>query len=243
METAMLSLGTVKLGRDKGVKYPTSFRIPDDDAVRKLLATARSIGINLLDTAPAYGESEQRLGKLLAGQRDDWLLCTKVGEFFDGQNSTHDFSPEACRASVERSLRRLRTEVLDIVLIHSDGNDREILTGFGTLEVLKDLQAEGKIRAVGISHKSVEGAELALAQKADVIMATLNPDYLDDREVIAKAAEQGCGVLIKKAFSSGHGQAEDLRFVATQPGVHTIVVGTTNPEHLQENARQVSRDF
>ena len=47
-------------------------------------------------------------------------------------------------------------------------------------------------------------------------------------------------MLIKKAFSSGHGKAEDLAFVASQPGVHSIVIGTTNPEHLKENVRQVA---
>ena len=63
---------------------------------KALLDRARALGINLLDTAPAYGTSEARLGKLLAGERADWILCTKVGESFDGRISTHDFSPEAC---------------------------------------------------------------------------------------------------------------------------------------------------
>lgn len=239
MHTAKLSLGTVKLGRDKGVKYPNSFRIPDDREARLLLDTAKSLGINLLDTAPAYGMSEERLGQLL-DNRSDWLICTKVGESFDGEVSSHDFTPEACRLSVERSLTRLKTDVLDIVLIHSDGNDEQILNHLGTLEALQQLKTEGKIRAVGISHKSVLGAELALSKGADIIMATLNPEYLDDQDVITQADAKGCGVLIKKAFSSGHGKAEDLAFVASQPGVHSIVIGTTNPEHLKENVRQVA---
>lgn len=64
-----LGLGTVKLGRDQGVKYPNGFTIPDDAAARALLDQARALGINLIDTAPAYGVSEQRLGPLLRGQR------------------------------------------------------------------------------------------------------------------------------------------------------------------------------
>ena len=242
MQTARLSLGTVKLGRDKGVKYPTSFAIPDDDAVKALLNTAKDLGINMLDTAPAYGKSEERLGNFLKGERAGWLLCTKVGETFDGTQSSHDFSPEAVSASIKRSLLRLRTDYLDVVLIHSNGADKKILTELGTLDALKDLKQEGKIRAVGISHKSVQGAELALSQGVDVIMATLNPDYLADQAVIATAAQQGCGVLIKKALSSGHGRARDLAFVTAQTGVHSIVVGTTNPEHLKENARQLTPD-
>jgi aryl-alcohol dehydrogenase-like predicted oxidoreductase len=159
-----------------------------------------------------------------------------VGEEFDGGQSSFDFTPEHCRFSVERSLHRLQTEVLDIVLIHSDGNDKEILQHYGTLQALLTLKQEGKIRAVGMSHKTAAGGYLAVAQGADVIMATLNPDYTEEQALIVDAAAHGCGVLIKKAMRSGHGQADDLAFVASQSGVHSIVVGTTNPQHLEQNA-------
>ena len=235
LQVAKLSLGTVKFGRDQGVKYPQAVKIPSDREARELLAEAAALGINLLDTAPAYGYSEERLGTLLGKQRNDWLICTKVGEeFVDGQ-SHYDFTTKHCRFSVERSLQRLRTDYLDIVLIHSNGDDLEILDKFGTLDTLISLKQAGKIRAVGISHKTVAGAQRALQLGADVIMATLNREHTEDCELIAEAAKQGCGVLIKKALSSGHGQAEDLQFVAAQTGVHSIVVGTTNPAHLREN--------
>lgn len=240
MRAAKLSLGTVKFGRTAGVKYPSAAKMPTDGEARELLATARALGINLIDTAPAYGTSEERLGGLLHGQRNDWLICTKVGEEFDGARSTFDFTPEHCRISVERSLRRLRTDRLDIVLIHSDGNDVQIIEHYGTLAALQALKEEGKIRAIGMSHKTVEGAEHALDAGADVLMATLNPDFTDEAELIARAAGQGCGILIKKALASGHGRSEDLRFVADFPGVHSIVVGTTNPHHLRENAVAIS---
>ncbi|HEU6454768.1 MAG TPA: aldo/keto reductase, partial [Roseateles sp.] len=84
-----LGLGTVKLGRDQGVKYPNGFQIPDDDAARMLLRQARELGINLIDTAPAYGRSEERLGPLLRGQRQDWVIVSKVGEEFADGLSRH----------------------------------------------------------------------------------------------------------------------------------------------------------
>ena len=65
LDVSVLGLGTVKLGRDKGVKYPESFTIPNDEAALALLQQAWDLGINLIDTAPAYGNSEQRLGELL----------------------------------------------------------------------------------------------------------------------------------------------------------------------------------
>ncbi|MGK0223292.1 MAG: aryl-alcohol dehydrogenase-like predicted oxidoreductase, partial [Limisphaerales bacterium] len=148
-----------------------------------------------------------------------------------------DFSAEACEKSVERSLKRLQTDYLDIVLIHSDGSDLDILQNHGTLEVLLTLKKAGKIRAVGMSHKTVAGAELAIEQGADVLMATLNPGYTDELGVIEAAAQAGVGVLIKKALSSGHGQASDLAWVAEQSGVGSIVIGTTNLDHLEQNVR------
>ncbi len=239
MQVAPLSLGTVKFGRDRAVKYPNPVTIPDRHAAAALLDQARALGINLLDTAPAYGNSEQRLGELLKTQPDHWLICTKVGEEFDGTGSSHDFSPEHCTFSVNRSLQRLGREILDIVLIHSNGDDLDILKRQGTLECLQELKAAGKIRAAGISPKSAAGAELALQRGADVLMATLNRQQREDAPVIAAAAARGCGILIKKALSSGHGSAADLAWVAAQPGVHSIVVGTTNPDHLRENADRV----
>lgn len=77
IEVSMLGLGTVKLGRNKGVKYPTSFTIPDDEAALKLLEQAWELGINLIDTAPAYGNSEQRLGELLPQLPHDFVICSK----------------------------------------------------------------------------------------------------------------------------------------------------------------------
>src|SRR5690606_11080396 len=122
MQISPLGLGTVKLGRNQGVKYPQGFALPDDAAAARLLDTARELGVILIDTAPAYGSSEERLGALLAGERRHWLRCTKVGEEFENGESRFDFSPAHTRFNIERSLQRLRTEVLEIVLVHSSGD-------------------------------------------------------------------------------------------------------------------------
>ncbi|VAX40668.1 Oxidoreductase, aldo/keto reductase family, partial [hydrothermal vent metagenome] len=78
-----LSLGTVKLGRNQAVKYPQPFDLPSDEDARALLCLAADLGINLLDTAPAYGSSEERLGEILADLPGHFLISTKVGEEFD----------------------------------------------------------------------------------------------------------------------------------------------------------------
>lgn len=240
LSVSLLGLGTVKLGRREGVKYPADFQLPDDRTAAKLLDVARSLGVNLLDTAPAYGTSEARLGRLLRRQRGDWLIASKVGETFEQGRSSHDFSPEAVQASIKRTLQRLHTDRLDIALIHSDGRDLEILDDLGTLPCLMDLKQRGWIRAVGISHKTVDGARRALELKCDVIMATLNLSETDELGVIAEAGEAGCGVLVKKALASGHAGVDSLRFAASQPGVSSVVVGTIDENHLRENAAAIS---
>lgn len=248
MEVSLLGLGTVKLGRNQGVKYPQSFKIPSDKEAATLIALAKDSGINLIDTAPAYGNSEQRLGKLLKGQRQDWLICTKVGEEFINGESLYDFSPEHTRLSVERSLRRLNTDVLDIVLIHSDGNDKQILQQYGTLNTLAELKKEGKIRAVGMSTKTVEGGLLAAAQ-SDVVMITWNLQHDNEIPVADYCHQHGKGVLIKKALASGHAAQnqqpgsdtsgdpikQSFKMIFAHPGVHSAIVGTINPDHLRAN--------
>src|SRR5437016_5443839 len=83
-EVSIIGLGTVKFGRNQGVKYPKAFDLPTDDDIAKLLEQAKNLGVNLLDTAPAYGTSEVRLGHWLKhfGKRSEWVIVSKFGESF-----------------------------------------------------------------------------------------------------------------------------------------------------------------
>lgn len=240
LDVSLLALGTVKIGRNTLVKYPRPFDLPDDAAVVELLDEAAALGINLIDTAPAYGASEARLGRLLPQSRGNFLLATKVGEEFDGTTSHFDFSPDRIRRSIERSLVRLGRSRLDIVCIHSDGNDRGILQSGGTLETLWSLKSQGLIRCIGLSAKSADGVLAAIEFGLDVVMATLNPEWRDELPAIAEAGNVGIGVLVKKAMASGHSGSDALDWVARQRGVSCIVTGTINPLHLRENAAAVA---
>ena len=243
-----LGLGTVKLGRDQGVKYPNGFTIPDDAAARALLDQARALGINLIDTAPAYGVSEQRLGPLLRGQREDWVIVSKVGEEFDNGQSRFDFSPAHTRLSVERSLQRLETDRIDLVLVHSDGNDVAILRDSGVYETLAELKREGKIRGFGLSGKTVEGGLKAL-ETGDCAMVTYNLNEQAERPVIDYAAAHGKAILVKKALASGHvclspgvdPVRASFELVFGHHGVASAIVGTINPLHLAHNVATVAQ--
>lgn len=239
---SVVGLGTVKFGRNQGVKYPQAFELPTDHAIADLLNCAAELGINLLDTAPAYGTSEERLGKLLRGQRHEWVISTKAGEEFINGESHFDFSSRAIRESVERSLRRLHTDYLDVVLIHSNGDDQRIIEEEHVFSMLEALKQEGKIRAYGMSTKTITGGLLTV-ELADLAMVTYNPSVTEDREVIAAAHKQKKGIFVKKALESGHLKAsatDALKFVLSEPGVTSVIVGTLNLEHLKENVDSLS---
>lgn len=237
-----LGLGTVKLGRDQGVKYPNGFTIPDDVEAKMLLKLARDLGINLIDTAPAYGRSEERLGPLLRGQREQWVIVSKVGEEFESGQSRHDFSAAHTRLSVERSLQRLETDFIDLVLVHSDGNDLHVLNECDVYQTLIELKREGKIRGFGFSGKTVEGGLLAL-QDGDCAMVTYNLNEQGEKPVLDYAAAHGRGVLVKKALASGHvclspgvdPVRASFELLFEHPGVTGAIVGTINPLHLAHN--------
>ncbi len=244
LQVSALGLGTVKLGRDRAVKYPRPFQIPDDAAAAALLHRALGLGINLLDTAPAYGTAEERLGRLLASGRDRWVIGTKAGEEFDAATgeSRYDFSPGAISASLDRSLQRLRTDRVEIVLLHSDGRDAWIIEESGALGALEAAKARGKVRAIGISTKTPLGAHAAIhTGRFDVVMLTLNPRERDDLPALHAAHARGIGVLIKKPLAGGHASAaESLRFVLGEPGVSAAIVGTIDPAHLEANVKAAS---
>ena len=240
-----LGLGTVKIGRNQGVKYPSGFELPDDQHVRDLLALALDLGINLLDTAPAYGTSEQRLGPLLKGQRQEWVLCSKVGEEFENGESWFDFSAAHTRRSVERSLQRLHTDYLDLVLVHSDGNDLKVLED-EVYPALQQLKQEGLIRGFGFSGKTVEGGLKAL-EDGDCAMVTWNLREQGERPVLDFAQAHNKGILIKKALASGHIclEGEDpvttgFELVFSHPAVSSAIIGTINPVHLKQNVTTVA---
>ena len=247
IDVSVLGLGTVKLGRDQEVKYPSGFTIPDDNEVRNLLVLTRELGINFIDTAPAYGNSEERLGQLMECP-NDWVIMTKVGEIFEHGQSRFDFSAEHTRMSVERSLKRLKRDYLDIVLVHSNGNDMQIINNEGALEELAKLKAEGLIKSFGMSTKTVEGG-MWIVENTDVIMATLNLSDDHDIPVIARAHELNKGVVIKKGLQSGHadksagggGVEKAFEHIFKHPGVSSVIVGTINPQHLKQNVEIVNQ--
>ncbi len=123
----LLGFGAFKIGRNQKIKYPSTYDLPDEARASEILNGVLDLGITLIDTAPAYGLSEERIGRHLASRRNEFLLSTKVGEWFENGESTYRFDEASIRASVERSLSRLRTDVIDCLFAHVPANDVEVL--------------------------------------------------------------------------------------------------------------------
>lgn len=230
-----IGFGAFKIGRNVGAKYPAGYDLPSDDDARRILNAMLDLGVGYIDTAPAYGLSEARIGDALHHRRDQFTLSTKVGETFEDGRSTYDFSGSAINRSVERSLERLRTDRVDLLLIHSDGNDAHILEHTDAVAALHRLRERGLTRAIGFSGKTTDGFRAAL-DWADAIMVEHHAEHTQHLDVMRLAHEQGVGVIVKKGLGSGrHASSEAIRFVFDTGCVDSLVVGSLNVGHMQAN--------
>jgi aryl-alcohol dehydrogenase-like predicted oxidoreductase len=244
IEVSRLGLGTVKWGRNQQVKYP-AFELPDNKTLHALLDTAEAAGLNLLDTAPAYGIAEERVGQILAErQQSSFRVMTKSGEEFFNGLSRFDFSAEHTESSIVRSLGRLRVETLDLVMVHCSANDLGVLDQTPVLETLQKLRDKGLIHAIGVSTMTLEGG-LHAVELSDAVMVPFSLNYQAHLPVIEKAHRLGKAVFVKRALYSGPAQdsavplREMLSPVLHTPGVTSVIAGTINPQHLKENIEAV----
>lgn len=196
LQVSDVSFGTAPLGQLFG---PVSL----DDAVRAVHA-AIDRGIRLFDTSPYYGDAEERLGVALEGRRDDVLISTKTGRF---AGEEFDFSPARIRASLDNSLRLLRTDYVDVLFLHDiDFVDVDDILA-ESIGAALELKAEGKCRAIGTSGYGLAAARrVILEADVDVVLNFARGTLLDDsmREVLGPPArDRGVGLLNAAAVALG----------------------------------------
>lgn len=195
-----VGLGTWGMG---GGRYGRA----DDAESRRAILRALELGINHIDTAPIYGNgrSEEVVGNAIAGRRHEVVLATKVG-MFPGGRQDFDYSDATVMREVEQSLRRLRTDYLDIYFLHSP--DEELYRDDG-LEALVRLKEQGKIRATGFSVMSMdEGIPLAMRLieqgRVDVIQQAYRLLYtLPAKELFPLCQTHDVGVIARENFYFG----------------------------------------
>jgi aryl-alcohol dehydrogenase-like predicted oxidoreductase len=193
------ALGAMMLG---------SFGNPDRQEGIRIIHRALEGGINFIDTADRYGDSEEVVGEALVGKRDEVVLATKFWGPVDDDVNHRGASRRWIRQAVERSLRNLRTDRIDLYQLHRPDPETDIDE---TLSALTDLVREGKVLAIGTS--SMRGSEIVEAQwvserRGFERFRTEQPNYsiLDreiEREILPTAQRYGMGTLVYSPLAGG----------------------------------------
>jgi aryl-alcohol dehydrogenase-like predicted oxidoreductase len=268
-EVSVLGFGAMEL---RGPLHHRPRLLDASDAAR-LLHGVLDLGVNLIDTSLDYGESEETIGRVLAGRRDEFFLASKCGcpvgppgpDLPHGP-AAHDFSAAHVVAGVHESLRRLRTDRLDLVQLHMSPS-RAVLEREGTLEALARLRDEGAIRFIGTSSTLPDALDLLRMDVFDVFQMPYSALQLEHEAAIQTVADAGAGVIVRGAVAqagnsspaSGGGwrawsaaeldELTDgmtpaqfiLRFTLAHPGLSTALVGTADVRHLAENVEAAAQ--
>ena len=165
-------------------------------------------GINYIDTSPDYGYSEQIIGEQIAHRRGEFFLASKCGCPIDevdtphARRKPHDYSRVNVRAGVEQSLRRMRTDYLDVVQFHVPP-DRTVLEENDSVAELLALQQEGKVRFIGSSSTLPELAGHIAMGVFDVFQIPYSLVEREHEDLIHQAAAGGAGIVIRGGVSRG----------------------------------------
>ena len=205
-----------------------------------VLHRAFDLGINFYDTADCYmgGRNEEMVGKVFEGRRQKIFIQTKV----------HAHDEKRMRASVERSLRRLRTDYIDVLVWHGHSSPEEV-SNPNLFEFMSKMKKEGKTRFTGFSSHSHMAALLREAAKSnyhDVALVSYNFTHSKDlREAVAVAANSGVGIIAMKTQAGGYKKAKmgglsphqaALKYVLMDQNVSVAVPGVTTIEQIEECA-------
>ncbi|TJY42191.1 aldo/keto reductase [Cohnella pontilimi] len=232
------------------------------EAAGKLLNTALDRGMNVIDTASIYLDSEKMIGDTVSHRRKDFYLFSKLGEGKSAGLPYPEWDVRNVRPSIERSLRDLKTDYLDMLYIHSCSE--AVLRRGELIEAVQKLKQEGLTRYIGYSGDSTDALYAIGTGVFDSLQTSLN---IVDQEAVTltldKAAEQNMGIVIKRPLANVAWAREgaenapqdyvqrfeklnfpfkdgdpdkvaeiSLRFVLSFPQVHVALVGTKNLDHM-----------
>lgn len=248
-----------------------------EDHVATLLNQVLDRGIDLIDTSIDYGISEERIGRHIGHRRDEYFLASKCGCLVgwepasETERSPHDFGRDNIVAGVEQSLRRLRTDHLDLLQVHVSPS-RSDLEESEVIETLTDLRDNGKIRSIGMSGTLPHLPDHIAMGVFDAFQIPYSALQRRHEELISQAAATGAGIIIRGGAAKGtpsggsrpverYGELADawrradlddvldgmepmefvLRFTISHPDMTSTIVGTTSTDHLAANVDAVSR--
>ena len=258
MDVTVLGYGAMEL---RGA--PRGRDISEADADR-ILNSLLDMGVNYVDTSIDYGLSEERIGRAISNRRSEYFLASKCGCPLDPEETKygrgeHVFTAERVRDGVLQSLRRLQTDYLDLVQFHASPSPAQ-LQEHGGLEALQELQQQGKVRYIGISGTIPNLRDQIAMGVFDVFQIPYSALQLEHEDLMEEASKAGAGIVIRGGAARGGPAKESgdawstwksanmdeligdmdrmefvLRFTYTSPDLDTTIVGTLNPDHLQQN--------
>ena len=202
MRVSVVGIGTWQLGGEWGKTF-------EQTEVDAMLDKAAESGVNLIDTAECYGDhlSEALIGRAIKGRRDDWIIATKFGHGFkEAFGRDMLFEPENVQEQLEKSLRALQTDTIDLYQFHS-GTD-EMFDTPGLWEMLQKQVDSGKVRHLGISvsktHGSLYQVDKASEVEAEAIQVFYNRIHRKPEEqMFDSCIRQDLGVLARVPLASG----------------------------------------
>jgi len=248
-EVTVIGYGAMQLRGPDSMKGP---RITEDRA-GDVLNAVLDAGINVIDTARAYGLSEERIGRHVSHRRSEYVLATK--SHCDG-----GWTEANLRRELETSLELLKTDHVDVLQLHNP-TPAEVREG-QLVDALHGLREEGLTRSIGISTflpEVMEFIEMGVFETFQFPYACLQQRH---REAMERAAAAGAGIIARGAVSWGGPRVEGarsfivslweragldevlgdlspgellIRCAISHPDCHTNVIGSTSPEHIREN--------
>jgi aryl-alcohol dehydrogenase-like predicted oxidoreductase len=172
----------------------------------RMLNAVLDAGINIIDTSIDYGRSETYIGRYVSHRRDEFFLASKCGCPFGWRllrrRPQHDYRPANIRAGLELSLRRLRTDRLDLVQLHYSPSSAR-LAADDTIATLAQLRTEGKIRFIGVSGMLPNLPDHIALRVFDVFQIPYSAVQREHEDLISAAAAAGAGTLIRGGVARG----------------------------------------
>ncbi|SFS57150.1 aldo/keto reductase [Paenibacillus sp. BC26] len=263
LEVTSLGFGAMEI---RGPRIWGGRPVTDSDAER-ILGAVLDAGINFIDTAYDYGRSEEYIGRFISHRRSEYFLATKCGctvvDAGDHDETPHVWTRDNLLRNVDVSLRRMKTDYIDLMQLHNPTIEQ---TDEGQLiDVLKEIQATGKVRWIGVSSTLPHITKYIETGVFDSFQIPYSALERDHENVISAAAHSGAGTIIRGGVGRGEpgvglgngdkwaawekakldelldeGESRTaflLRFTLSHPDLTTTIVGTKSPEHLTENIK------
>jgi aryl-alcohol dehydrogenase-like predicted oxidoreductase len=191
MNVAILGFGSAEIGYER----------TDQALVDRILNAALDQGLNVVDTAECYVDAEEQIGRAISGRRKEYYLFTKCGHYVKDGGRGDDWSKDALIASIERSLVRCKTDVIDLIQLHSCS--LETLQKGECIEALELARKQGKVRHIGYSGDSKAARYAIECGRFDSLQTSVN---IADQEclelTLPLAREKGMGVIAKRPIAN-----------------------------------------